>query len=69
MSAYDPLHGPDDETPEPATLDIELAVTRQVLDETAALNIHSTDAMLQAAVALNIRVRRLLAALDKGVGR
>lgn len=63
-SAYDPLHGPDDTTPAPETLDIEIAVTRRILDETAALDIHSHADMLNAAVALDCRVRGLLAALD-----
>ncbi|MFJ9474699.1 hypothetical protein ACIRRI_06745 [Streptomyces mirabilis] len=63
-TAYDPLHGPDDTTPEPASLDIEIAVTRRILDETAALNIHDHMDMLKAAVALDCRVRGLLAALD-----
>ncbi|WP_409469091.1 hypothetical protein [Streptomyces sp. HC307] len=64
MTAYDPLHGPDDVTPEPATLDVEIAVTRRILDETVGLNIHSGRDMLQAAVALNARVRALLAAIE-----
>lgn len=64
MSAFDPLHGPDDTIPEPASLDVEIAATRRILDETAGLNIHDADHMLQAAVALNIRVRVLLAAVE-----
>ncbi|MEU8528502.1 hypothetical protein AB0C77_23385 [Streptomyces sp. NPDC048629] len=69
MAPHDPLHGSDDATPEPATLDIEIALTRQILDETATLNIHSRDDMLKAAVALNCRARGLLAALDEEAGR
>lgn len=68
MNAYDPLHGPDDVTPEPASLDVEIAVTRRILDETADLNIHSGDDMLQAAVALNARTRALLAAIETAGG-
>ncbi|WP_327430919.1 hypothetical protein [Streptomyces sp. NBC_01236] len=64
MSAYDPLHGDTDATPEPLTLDVELSATRRILAETAPLNIHSHDDMLQAAVALNCRVRALVAVLD-----
>lgn len=64
MTAYDPLHGPDDVTPPPASLDVEIAVTRRVLDETAGLNIHDGVDMLKAAVALNARVRALLAAVQ-----
>lgn len=63
-TAYDPLHGPDDTTPEPASLGIEIAVTRRILAETAALNIHDRRDLLKAAVALDCRVRGLLAALD-----
>jgi hypothetical protein len=63
-ASYTPLHGPDDDAPKPAALDLELAATRQVLDETAALNIHDPAEMLTAAVRLNIRLRNLLAALD-----
>lgn len=66
--AFDPLHGPDQTTPEPASLDIEIAVTRRILEETAGLNIHSGDDMLKAAVALDCRVRALLAALDAEEG-
>ncbi|MFF0127338.1 hypothetical protein ACFYTG_16650 [Streptomyces mirabilis] len=63
-TAYEPLHGADDVSPAPESLDIEIAVTRRILDETAALNIHDHRDMLKAAVALNCRVRGLLAALD-----
>lgn len=62
--AYEPLHGPDDLSPAPESLDIEIATTRRIIDETAALNIHDHMDMLKAAVALNCRVRGLLAALD-----
>ena len=67
-TTYDPLHGPAETTPEPASLDVEIAVTRRILDETAGLNIHSDSDMLTAAVALNCRVRALLAVLDKEAG-
>ncbi|MCX4592354.1 hypothetical protein OG819_22255 [Streptomyces sp. NBC_01549] len=72
MSAsYDPLYGPDDTTPAPESLAVEIAVTRRILDETAVLNIHDDRDMLKAAVALNCRVRGLLAALDaeRGEGK
>ncbi|MFF3911562.1 hypothetical protein ACFYZJ_37800 [Streptomyces sp. NPDC001848] len=61
--AYDPLFGPEETTPEPASLEGELRLMRKVLAETASLNIHSHNDMLQAAVALDRRVRGLLAAL------
>ncbi|NUT24323.1 MAG: hypothetical protein HOV77_34655 [Hamadaea sp.] len=62
--SYDPLHGLDDVTPAPASLEVEIAVTRRILDETAGLNIHSGDDMRTAAFALNARVRSLLAAVE-----
>lgn len=64
MTAFDPLHRPGDVTPAPAALDVEIAATRRVLDETAGLNIHDDEQMLRAAVALNYRVRALLAAIE-----
>lgn len=66
--SYDPLHGPDDVTPEPAVLDVAIAVTKRILDETAGLNIHSDDDMRKAAFALNARVRALLAAVEADRG-
>jgi hypothetical protein len=63
-TSYDPLHGPDEEPPFPASLDGELKLTRELLDEIADANIHDHRAMLKAAVALDCRVRGLLAALD-----
>lgn len=63
-AAYDPLHGPDEETPFPASLEGELKLTRRLLAEVATANIHDHTAMLKAAVALNCRARGLLAALD-----
>lgn len=64
MSTYEPLREPGHTTTDFDSLDVEIAVTRQMLDETAQLNIHSHDDMLKAAVALDCRVRGLLAALD-----
>lgn len=64
MTAYDPLHESGKEYPEPASLDVELATTHRILGETAGLNIHDADHMLRAAVALNVRVRSLLAAVE-----
>ncbi|MFD6025681.1 hypothetical protein [Streptomyces griseoluteus] len=62
--SYQPLREPG-YTPEVVlSVDSELAITRQVLQETAPLNIHSHDYMIQAAVALDCRVRALVAALD-----
>ena len=47
-----------------ASVDVEIAVTRRFLDETAALNIHSDDDMRSAAFILNTRLRALLAAIE-----
>ncbi|MET7775341.1 hypothetical protein ABZU94_14040 [Streptomyces mirabilis] len=63
-TSYDPLHGPDEEPPFPASLDDELKLTRELLDEIADANIHDHTAMLKAAVGLNCRIRSLVAALD-----
>ena len=59
MTAYEPLHDPGCPAPTLYSLDVEIAVTRRVLDETASLNIHSDDDMRQAAFALNARLRAL----------
>ncbi|MGA5372310.1 hypothetical protein ACPCSD_14680 [Streptomyces griseoincarnatus] len=64
MMVYEPLHDPTRPLPEPASLDIAIALARQVLDETAGLNIHSRADMEKAADTLNFRLRALLAALD-----
>jgi hypothetical protein len=60
----EPLREPGHTTTDFESLDIEIAATRRILDEIAALNIHSHTDMLRAAVALDCRVRGLLAALD-----
>ena len=64
MSAYDPLHDPEKKAPAPASLDVEIAVTWRILDETAGLNIHDNVDMQKAAFSLNARLRRLLAAIE-----
>ncbi|MGV9337869.1 hypothetical protein [Streptomyces sp. NPDC003688] len=65
MSAsYSPLRKAEYGPSFPGSVDRELAATRRILDETASLNIHSHDEMLRAAVALDCRVRGLVAALD-----
>lgn len=63
-ATYEPMREPDYTTPPVNSLDVELAVTRRILDETAPLNIHSHMDMLKAAIALDCRVRALVAALD-----
>ncbi|AVH57870.1 MULTISPECIES: hypothetical protein [Streptomyces] len=64
MTSYDPLHGPGEEPPFPASLDGELKLTREYLDKVATANIHDHNAMLRAATGLNYRIRSLVAALD-----
>ncbi|MFD7003373.1 hypothetical protein ACFWA5_45820 [Streptomyces mirabilis] len=63
-TSYDPLHGPDEEPPFPASLDGELKLTRELLAEVATANIHDHTAMLKAAAGLNHRIRSLVAAID-----
>ncbi|MEW2424859.1 hypothetical protein AB0911_30465 [Streptomyces nigra] len=63
-TSYTPLHDPARAISEHAHLDVEIAVTREILDETAGLNIHSDDDMRSAAFALNFRLRALLAAIE-----
>ncbi|MET8409681.1 hypothetical protein ABZV34_16565 [Streptomyces sp. NPDC005195] len=58
------LREPNYVTPDAFPLDLEIGITRHVLEEIAACNIHSHDDMLHAAVTLDCRVRALLAALD-----
>ncbi|KUN34815.1 hypothetical protein AQJ30_27475 [Streptomyces longwoodensis] len=64
MTAYDPLFDPNRAPTTPASLDVELAVTRQILEETAGLNIHDDHDMRSAAFALNCRIRSLMAAIE-----
>lgn len=63
-TAYEPLREPGYTPPAPGSLDLEIAVTRDILAETAPLNIHDHMGMLKAAVALDCRVRALVAAFD-----
>lgn len=62
--SYDPLHGPDEQPPAPAALDVELQLARELLDQLAATNIHDDTAMVKAAAGLYYRMRSLLAAVD-----
>jgi hypothetical protein len=50
-------------------LDQAIRLARQVLDEKATANIHDRDEMIAAAVGLEMRLRTLVAALDKEAGR
>ena len=61
---YNPLHGPDDVQPYPASVDGELRLARALVAELATANIHDHTAMMKAAVSLDFRLRSLIAALD-----
>ncbi|MEU1141832.1 hypothetical protein ABZ392_33990 [Streptomyces sp. NPDC005885] len=61
---YEPLREPDYTPSGLNSVEVELAVTRRILDETAPLNIHRHMDMLRAAVSLDCRLRALVAALD-----
>lgn len=62
--SYDPLHGPDMEPPFPASLDVELRLAREYLDQVAVANIHDPQSMVKAAAGLDHRLRALVAAVD-----
>ncbi|GGW81109.1 hypothetical protein [Streptomyces griseoloalbus] len=64
MVSYEPLHDPSRDPSGPFHLDVEIAVTRRILDETAGLNIHDSDDMRTAAFSLNARLRTLLVAIQ-----
>jgi hypothetical protein len=64
MAVYDPLFRPGDEPSAPASLEVEVRVTRELLDRLAGANIHDEQAMLKAATGLYYRTLALLAALD-----
>ncbi|MEQ4610301.1 hypothetical protein ABMX48_29385 [Streptomyces cavourensis] len=65
-SLFDPAV---DRTPWVPPLDQILKTAREELDEHASANIHDRDAMLRAAVGLEMRLRQLIAALDKEASR
>ncbi|MET8401408.1 hypothetical protein [Streptomyces sp900116325] len=68
--AYTPLYDPaTDGRAYVPPLDQAIDRARKVLDEKATANIHDTDEMLRAAVGLEMRLRSLVAALDKEAGR
>ena len=70
MSAYTPLFDPAaDRTPWVPPLDQILTTAREELAECATANIHDKQEMIFAAVGLEMRLRQLVAALDKEAGR
>ena len=70
-TAAERLREPGYVDPHVFPLDMEIGITRHVLEEVAAMNIHSHTDMLKAAVTLDCRVRALLASLDaeRGEGK
>ncbi|ELP61750.1 hypothetical protein PV735_11285 [Streptomyces turgidiscabies] len=63
--SYTPLFDPArDVAFLPLPVDRELKIARALLAEVAGKNIHSKDEMIRAAVALEGRMRSLVAALD-----
>ncbi|SCD61581.1 hypothetical protein [Streptomyces sp. PpalLS-921] len=67
---YAPLHDPQtDRAGLALPLDFLLARTRETLAEHATANIHDRGEMLRAAVHLDMRLRQLVAALDKEANR
>ncbi|GAA2985162.1 hypothetical protein [Streptomyces fulvorobeus] len=66
---HQPLFNPEaDGTPWVPPLDLAFDIARETLDEHAGANIHDPAAMLRAAVCLEMRLRQLVAALDKEGG-
>ncbi|MFH9134416.1 hypothetical protein [Streptomyces sp. NPDC017524] len=63
------LYDPADDLPWTPSLDVALDQARRVLEEKATANIHDRDEMIRAAVSLEMRLRQLVAALDKEAGR
>ncbi|WP_406144148.1 hypothetical protein [Streptomyces anulatus] len=66
---HSPLYDPADDLPWAPSLDVALDQARRVLAEKANANIHDRDEMIRAAVGLEMRLRQLVAALDKEAGR
>ncbi|WP_406462989.1 hypothetical protein OHB07_16240 [Streptomyces sp. NBC_00111] len=68
--SYTALYDPEkDARPIPFSVDRELGLARKVLEEKAPANIHDRDEMIRAAAGLEMRLRALVAALDREAGR
>ncbi|QDN58691.1 hypothetical protein [Streptomyces sp. S1D4-20] len=63
-----PLSAYDGGDPTPASVSAELRMAAEILDETATADIHSDADMIRSAVALRMRLRALVAALDAKAG-
>lgn len=69
-TSYTPLYDPEkDARAFLPPLGTALDLARKVLEEKATANIHDRDEMIAAAVGLEMRLRVLVAALDKKAGR
>ncbi|MEU0660260.1 hypothetical protein [Streptomyces lavendulocolor] len=69
-TSYTPLYNPEtDASAYVQTVPDAIEAARATLDEKAKANIHDRDEMIRAAVGLEMRLRGLLAALDKEAGR
>ena len=66
---YDPLYAPETDASYALPLDMAIDVAREQLAESSTANIHDHQAMLRAAVQLEMRLRQLVAALDKEASR
>ncbi|MFE5514503.1 hypothetical protein ACFQ9J_28610 [Streptomyces sp. NPDC056529] len=64
LATLDPLHD-SSRTPMPALpLDIAVRVAREVLEQYEGASTHDLDAMIEASTALDMVLRKVLAALD-----
>ncbi|MYR76556.1 MULTISPECIES: hypothetical protein [unclassified Streptomyces] len=66
---YGPLYAPETDASYALPLDMAIDVAREQLAESATANIHDHQALLRAAVHLEMRLRQLVAALDTEAGR
>ncbi|MGV9579769.1 hypothetical protein ACWDRZ_24260 [Streptomyces sp. NPDC003509] len=64
-SSHSPLHKPEQGSAWTPPLDMALGLAREALVEQADANVYDKQAMIAAAVQLEIRLRGLVAALDK----
>ncbi|MEU5716581.1 hypothetical protein AB0G71_12450 [Streptomyces sp. NPDC020403] len=69
-TSHTPLYDPaTDSLTYAPPVDAALRHARAVLEDKATANIHDHDEMIRAAVGLEMRLRQLVAALDKEAGR
>ncbi|MFJ9234104.1 hypothetical protein ACIRJ3_03855 [Streptomyces anulatus] len=68
-TAHKPLHDPERDSSWVPPLDIVLSCAREELAKYASANIYDAQEMLSAAVSHHLRLRELVAALDKENGK